>query len=169
MLTLTVGSAELGATTDVTVCWRSGGSARVMVWNFSDVGLRCMSGAGRQQHRRSARPARRRLRSRLSTAGKTSSMVPRWNSDKMADWREKMRSAGMGINAAARKVSTLLREDKSIPSPVFFSSTPICSCTHKNNFEYITKQMASQIAIYLLSCFVDFNYFVNYCCVHNLF
>jgi hypothetical protein len=102
--------ATCGANT-VTVCCLSGGRARVIAWSFLvGSGTTCplrlratctkwpagtwgrvqqghsepVRPPGKQQHSMSIRPERRRRRSRLTTAGKTSNVHPRLNSTRTA-------------------------------------------------------------------------------------
>lgn len=86
-----------------------------------------LGNAGRQQQRISFLPERLRRRSRLTIAGKMSSIAARLNSSKIPVCRQKVLRAGIGIIAAAKKAETLLRPVSSTDRPVRLRTTPVCS------------------------------------------
>ena len=82
---------------------------------------------GKQQQSMSERPERRLLKSKLTIAGKTSSMAARLKSNSIPACRQNTLSAGIGIIAAAKNADTLLIPARSTDRPVRFNTTPVCS------------------------------------------
>ena len=109
-----------------------------MAWSLSEftgylfwTGKTISVGGGKQQHSKSHLPDALLLKSRLTIAGNTSKADARLNNTSTADCREKTRSAGIGIMAAANNAHILLREVSNTLNPVFFNKTPVCSYKKK--------------------------------------